>query len=220
MKIKICFSLLLTAFIALATSCEKNYPIGGYFVNKISEKPICGLEVGLYQGLLSADATLNDFDLLSTTITDSSGRFVFEIGENDNNQLFYLPITTTDTNSVNSKYVITFHNLDNIDWSKTKIWTLLPSTETSIVFSQSKKLDALILKYENQISYGNRVEDKVIYTLFLTSGESHSIGLYYNNGNEEEFYKNIEIYVKSSINEEDRIQWIKPNTIRFEIDNI
>lgn len=205
----------------LTYSCEKTYQIGGYFVSEYNRKPIVGLEVGLYQmnDSLPINSTWDDLNLLQTTFTDSSGGFLFEVTEEQNFGCMYLPTPSTDKNSVNLKHVISDRNIDIVDWSKNKIWTLQPSTIAKLTFDKMQTTESMTIRYENQLSCGVTIDNNRIFQLALTPGEPHKIGLYDNYNGQEILIKDFTVQLEPELNFENKIRWIKPIVIEIKLEN-
>jgi hypothetical protein len=215
------FLIFITTLLILTSSCEKTYQIGGYFVSELSRKPIIGLEVGLYQmnDSLPINSTWNDLNLLQSTFTDTSGRFLFEVTEEQQFGCMYLPVPSTDKNSVNSRYVLSDRNIDIVDWSSSNEWTLKPAAIAKLTFDKTQISESMTIRYENQLAFGITIDNNRIFQLSLTPGESHTIGLYDNRNGQEILIREFTIQLEPNIISENIISRIKQFTIEIKLEN-
>ena len=208
--------LVLFLMLGFLNACKDDTnDIGGYFVNAITEAPIANLQVGLYKGIISSEATYNDLELLQQTTTDANGNFLFETEEEELTAFHYLPIPSNDSSSVNSKYVISLQNVDQIDWSKNKKWTLWPSVEAKIFLSGSIPNDSIMIACDHQNAYGATTSDSTFYSLLMTPSEQHEIEFWRKTMNGYQLEKKELIYIQSTEINYGTLIWMKPTELKI-----
>ena len=184
------FKISIIIFISVISfsSCEKEYLIGKTFKDKITDKPIVGLMVGLYKfdKWLGPEKQKDSVELIGTSKTDSTGLVVFTFKDDDLqftiSSYFFLPLYTTDTTSVNAKFRFKLSDdYPNANWEPNETIYLYPYYDIELVMSNIEENEPLKLKYDG--SYYNLLFNGSSYFhLFLRPGEFHKL----------EFYKEID----------------------------
>lgn len=191
------FFLLALAFVA----CKDNkQTISVTLVNEFSEKPIAGVEVGLYKwfgGTLNMLIKKGDVELIQTAISDSTGRasFVVDADEIDDIQrYFYALQQAKDTLSASSRYTLTSMVIP--DWGNTLICELYPSLRVVINLTNIQEGEKYELICGNQAVEIRRNDLSAHPSFYLEPGITHSIDVYKVDNNLKTFVGTKKVYVK------------------------
>lgn len=191
------FFLLALAFVA----CKDNkQTISVTLVNEFSEKPIAGVEVGLYKwfgGTLNMLIKKGDVELIQTAISDSTGRasFVVDADEIDDIQrYFYALQQAKDTLSASSRYTLTSMVIP--DWGNTLICELYPSLRVVINLTNIQEGEKYELICGNQSVEITKNDLSAHPSFYLEPGITHNIDVYKLDNNLKTFAGTKKVYVK------------------------
>lgn len=191
------FFLFALTFVA----CKDNkQTISVTLVNELTEKPIAGVEVGLYKWFgdtLSMLIKKSDVELVQTAICDSTGRasFVVDADEIDNIQrYFYALQQAKDTLSASSRYTLT--SMVNPDWGNTLVCELYPSLHVVINLITIQEGEVYELICGNQIVEIRKNDFPAHPSFYLEPGIVHSIDIYKVDKNLKTFVGTKKMYVK------------------------
>lgn len=146
--------LSLLFAIPVLLSCDKTTNIGGKFVFGLTNQPVAGLEIGLYQwkDRLTYSTTWQDIELKASTITDSSGHFFFAMLQEESiGSYMYLPIQPHDSMSVNAKYNVKDYYSYSADWGTSQTFFVKPSVNVKINFLNSRPMDTITIECNDMI---------------------------------------------------------------------
>lgn len=199
-KIKV-FSIIIFTLL-LVSSCEKRYTITKTYKDKVSDKPVGGLVVGLYKydNWLGYNKSVDSIKLVATGTTDSFGRVVFEV-ENENIQnYFFNPIQTTDTTLVNAKFNFVFSaDLPTASWDKNAVIYLYSQYDIKVRIKNMEMNDQFKLKYNEQV-YNLLMDGSPYFHILLSPGQYHNLEFYSQIGDRMELKESKSIYVKYQSN--------------------
>jgi len=154
MKKSIYLSLLVAMTVLL--SCKKTTTIGGNFVFGLTNQPVAGLEIGLYQwkDSLTYLTTWQDIELKASTTTDSNGYFFFDMTQEEPiGGYMYLPLQPNDSLSVNAKYKVKDYYSYTADWGTSQTFFVKPSVNVKIHFLNGQPMDSITIECNDIIGY-------------------------------------------------------------------
>lgn len=186
--------------LALVACKDNKQTISVTLVNEFSEKPIAGVEVGLYKwfgGTLNMLIKKGDVELIQTAISDSTGRasFVVDADEIDDiHRYFYALQQAKDTLSASSRYTLTSMVIP--DWGNTLICELYPSLRVVINLTNIQEGEKYELICGNQAVEIRRNDLSAHPSFYLEPGITHSIDVYKVDNNLKTFVGTKKVYVK------------------------
>ncbi len=192
------FFSIIFLIILLISSCEKKYYITKTFKDKILDKPVKGLIVGLYKfdKWLSYNKSIDSVELISIASTDSLGRVIFELEDENIQNYFFNPIRATDSTSVNAKYNVKFSdNLPTATWDLNCVIYLYSQYNIKLRIKDMQMGDNLNVMYEGDI-FNMLFDGKPYFGILLNPGQYYSLDFYKKIGDQLEFIESKRIYVK------------------------
>lgn len=198
---KLTRSFFFFLFALTLVACKDNkQTISVTLVNEFTEKPIAGVEVGLYKwfgGTLNMLIKKGDVELIQTAISDSTGRasFLVDADEIDDIQrYFYALQQAKDTLSASSRYTLTSMVIP--DWGNTLICELYPSLNVVMNLTNIQEGEMYELICGNQAVEIRRNDLSAHPSFYLEPGITHSIDVYKVDNNLKTFVGTKKVYVK------------------------
>jgi hypothetical protein len=187
----------------IISSCTEKFFISKRYIDRETQKPVPGLQIGLYKAkkFCSWDATFDTLKLVSISTTDTSGVVAFEHPGVDVNINFYIPIYSADSTSVNAKYQ---YNLSSGKYDDASPGRGGVNEPIEVTRNYNVILRLLDFKYgpELIVKRGEdrlgmvRQDDIPYFWLNLPRGEASTLQFYKIVDNKEVFVAEKTIYVK------------------------
>jgi|GEM_PF-5722388 len=184
-------------------SCTEKYFISKKYIDIETQKPVPGLQIGLYKAkkVCTWEATFDTLKLVSIQTTDSSGVVAFEHPGEDVNSTYYIPIYSADSTSVNAKYQynLTIGKYDDASPSRGGVNEPIEVTRNYNVILRliDFKFDHNLIVKRGEDRLGMvRPDDIPYFWLNLPRGEASTLQFYKTVNNVEVFVAEKTIYVK------------------------